>query len=394
MGAYLSAPITDKETFEGSGHDVKFGGSAMQGWRRTMEDAHLALVDGIDGDPNITLFGVFDGHGGAEVAKFCQKYMSIEMHKNRRELEESPAVEASLVRVFHKMDEMLRDSRYAEELEQLKTKENNEEDEPGDENDGVSTMDALDLLKRVFQLKRFMGDGSNSQGSAGPAATAAATGAGEGGAGASGGFKDDAADPDENLVQAGCTAVVALRKGNDLWVANAGDSRGVLSRAGKAIALSEDHKPAQEGERTRIIAAGGFLSEIGGVCRVNGNLNLSRAIGDLKYKANTELPPKDQIITAQPDIKKVTLTSEDKFFVLACDGVWDVMSNQDVVDFIGARLGQGMTPTQASCALLDACLANDPKEARGVGCDNMTAVVVLLEHKAAVPVPPKGKEEQ
>jgi hypothetical protein len=58
---------------------------------------------------------------------------------------------------------------------------------------------------------------------------------------------------------------------------------------------------------------GGFLSEIGGVCRVNGNLNLSRAIGDLKYKGNVELPPKDQIITAQPDVRKITLQ--------VCDGI-------------------------------------------------------------------------
>jgi protein phosphatase 1G len=54
------------------------------------------------------------------------------------------------------------------------------------------------------------------------------------------------------------------------------------------------------------------LSEIGGVCRVNGNLNLSRAIGDLKYKGNVELPPKDQIITAQPDVRKVTLQVSGK----------------------------------------------------------------------------------
>lgn len=52
---------------------------------------------------------------------------------------------------------------------------------------------------------------------------------------------------------------------------------------------------------------------------------------------------------------------------------------QDVVDFIGARLDQGMSPSQAASALLDACLANDPKEARGVGCDNMTALVVMLK---------------
>lgn len=251
---------------------------------------------------------------------------------------------------------------------------------------------------QVFQLKRFMGD-SNSQGE---------------GQKADG---ESSSEPEETLVQAGCTAVVAVKLGNDLYVANAGDSRGVLNRGGKALALSEDHKPAHEIERSRIIAAGGFLSEIGGVCRVNGNLNLSRAIGDLKYKANTELPAKDQIISAQPDIRKVgpgpwahgvggwaglgaanmggsihggrvwacmqvrssyvayispgpagsptgrhphtttrcgcccrcsqvTIAPEDKFFLLACDGVWDVMSNQDAVDFVQARMDQGMTPTQ------------------------------------------------
>ena len=85
---------------------------------------------------------------------------------------------------------------------------------------------------------------------------------------------------------------------------------------------------AAAGERARITAAGGFISDVGGVSRVNGNLNLSRAIGDLKYKGNQQLLPADQIITAQPDIVKMELTPADRFFLLACDGVWDVMSNQ------------------------------------------------------------------
>jgi hypothetical protein len=54
---------------------------------------------------------------------------------------------------------------------------------------------------------------------------------------------------------------------------------------------AEDHKPAAPDERARIMAAGGFLSEIGGITRVNGNLNLSRAIGDLRYKMNAEVTP-------------------------------------------------------------------------------------------------------
>lgn len=68
-------------------------------------------------------------------------------------------------------------------------------------------------------------------------------------------------------MQAGCTAVVAVVKGNELWVANAGDSRAVLCRGGQALALSEDHKPQSETERNRITAAGGFVSDVGGVSR-------------------------------------------------------------------------------------------------------------------------------
>ena len=61
--------------------------------------------------------------------------------------------------------------------------------------------------------------------------------------------------------------MVAVVKGNELWVANAGDSRAVLCRGGQALALSEDHKPQSETERNRITAAGGFVSDVGGVSR-------------------------------------------------------------------------------------------------------------------------------
>lgn len=101
--------------------------------------------------------------------------------------------------------------------------------------------------------------------------------------------QEDGESGPRHEVQAGCTAVVALLHGNKLFIANAGDSRAVLCRDGKAFPLSEDHKPSQARERERIVAAGGFLSEIGGMCRVNGNLNLSRAIGDLKYKNNADV---------------------------------------------------------------------------------------------------------
>lgn len=79
----------------------------------------------------------------------------------------------------------------------------------------------------------------------------------------------------------GCTAVVALLKDNELFVANAGDSRCVVCRDGKAMDMSFDHKPEDKEELERIRNAGGRVTLDG---RVNGGLNLSRAIGDHAYK--------------------------------------------------------------------------------------------------------------
>jgi len=73
----------------------------------------------------------------------------------------------------------------------------------------------------------------------------------------------------------------------------------------------------QTAEKNRITAAGGFV-DFG---RVNGNLALSRAIGDFEFKKSAELPPEEQIVTAFPDVDVHDLTDDDEFLVLACDGM-------------------------------------------------------------------------
>jgi len=75
MGNYLETPIKDKEaSFNDSCGGYIAGGSGMQGWRKTMEDAHLAKFN-ISVSPNVSIFGVFDGHGGSEVAKFTERHL-------------------------------------------------------------------------------------------------------------------------------------------------------------------------------------------------------------------------------------------------------------------------------------------------------------------------------
>lgn len=90
---------------------------------------------------------------------------------------------------------------------------------------------------------------------------------------------------DDDVSYAGCTANVALLHKNTLYVANSGDSRTVLCRDNAPYDMSIDHKPDNPEEKSRIEKAGGFVSE----GRVNGNLNLSRALGDLEYKRDEKL---------------------------------------------------------------------------------------------------------
>ncbi|XP_065320020.1 protein phosphatase ppm-1.G-like isoform X2 [Gordionus sp. m RMFG-2023] len=174
----------------------------------------------------------------------------------------------------------------------------------------------------------------------------------------------------------GCTAVVALLKKNDLYVANIGDSRCVISCEGKAHEMSLDHKPEDDLERKRIENAGGVVTEDG---RVNEGLNLSRAFGDHNYKGEKELTDKEQMITAFPDVKHVKITNKHDFIVLACDGIWNSMSSQEVVDFIDERKDKYINNPSKICEeLFDNCLAPNTG-GDGTGCDNMTCVIVLLK---------------
>jgi serine/threonine protein phosphatase PrpC len=174
-------------------------------------------------------------------------------------------------------------------------------------------------------------------------------------------------------LQAGCTAVVAVIQGDQLYVANAGDSRCVLGRDGRALEMSEDHKPDMPGEIARIRKAGGYV-EAG---RVNGNLNLSRSLGDLEYKQSRALPPQDQIISGYPEVRSATLGPDDNFLILACDGIWDILTSQQCVEFVYQRLTR-FTPAEIVEQILTRCLA--PNTNTGLGCDNMTCILVVFKH--------------
>lgn len=133
---------------------------------------------------------------------------------------------------------------------------------------------------------------------------------------------------------AGTTALIAVLEGNKLFVANVGDSRGVMCDSrGNAIPLSFDHKPQQVRERKRIKEAGGFVT-FNGVWRVAGILATSRALGDYPLKDK-------KLVIADPDILTFNLEDHKPLFViLASDGLWDTFSNEEAVAFIKERLNE------------------------------------------------------
>merc|ERR1719199_1598530 len=186
----------------------------------------------------------------------------------------------------------------------------------------------------------------------------------------------------------GCTAVMSLIIPDTIIVANAGDSRAVLSRSGRAVALSKDHKPNLPKEAARIHKAGGFVSErrcgTRSVHRVNGKLAVSRSMGDLSFKKSVGLSATEQLVSCVPDVKTFRRQREDDFMVIACDGVWDVLTSQQVVDRVqkdlfAIRRGE-LQPNDVISKILQECCASDK------GTDNMTMILVVFSKNTGSPV--------
>ncbi|XP_019456466.1 PREDICTED: probable protein phosphatase 2C 39 isoform X2 [Lupinus angustifolius] len=127
------------------------------------------------------------------------------------------------------------------------------------------------------------------------------------------------------LGRGGSTAVTAiLINGQKLVVANIGDSRAVLCKNGVAKQISVDHEPTTESEDIK--NRGGFVSRFpGDVPRVDGRLAVSRAFGDKSLKKH---------LSSEPYVTVEMIHDDAEFIILASDGLWKVMSNQEAVDTI------------------------------------------------------------
>merc|ERR1719450_684908 len=137
----------------------------------------------------------------------------------------------------------------------------------------------------------------------------------------------------KNIRTSGCTACCCLlqeeRHARVIYTAHLGDSRAVMSRGGSATRLTSmtDHKATDPLEAKRVIEAGGQIFNE----RVNGMLAMTRALGDQMLKMPT-LP--NDVVSNVPDITSTDLTSQDRFVICACDGLFDVVSDQEAIELV------------------------------------------------------------
>lgn len=167
---------------------------------------------------------------------------------------------------------------------------------------------------------------------------------------------------------AGCATVCVTVVGAYVYCANLGDARAILCRGGRPLALSDDHKPDRSDEVRRIEAAGGFVS----FRRVLGRLAVSRAFGDKEYKSGQH-----QLVIATPEIRVERLTSDDEFLLLACDGLFDVFTNQEACDYVRREL-QSMNGNEQDPQAVVKKLVDDAIKERH-SRDNVTAILLTFK---------------
>ncbi|TMW63227.1 hypothetical protein Poli38472_002168 [Pythium oligandrum] len=294
MGNFLAAPITEKETETGKGNGLFFGVSAMQGWRSSMEDSHIAEVSSSHFPQGCSVFAVCDGHGGKFTADKAAECM-VDL--------------------------------FAETMNQRGLFANANEKMPAPKDIGACMRDAYMALDARIKETPEVQYGSD---------------------------------------QSGCTAISAFVTSTHIIVANSGDSRSVLAKNGRTVPMSYDHKPKNETERRRIENAGGVVR----INRVNGDLAVSRALGDFTYKQRNDLRAEEQQVSAEPDIEVEERDGSEEFLIIACDGIWDVMTNDDACNHVRMLMERGESDMGLIAEdVLDVCLKLGSR-------DNMSVVVV------------------
>ncbi|KAI8627370.1 protein serine/threonine phosphatase 2C [Xylariaceae sp. FL1651] len=277
-------------------------------------------------------FAIFDGHAGTFAADWCGKKLHLILEDMIRRNPNAPIPEL-LDQTFTSVDA---------QLEKLPLK-----------NSGCTAAIA------VLRWEDRVPSSSSATGSQAIAPAAAAVSKTSDASKS----KDSKSEDDGNSIAVPESAHAKLKgtatRQRVLYTANVGDARIILCRSGKALRLSYDHKGSDENEGKRIANAGGLILNN----RVNGVLAVTRALGDTYMK---------DLVTGHPYTTETVIQPEvDEFIIIACDGLWDVCSDQEAVDLVR----NNPDPVAASKILVDHALAR-------FSTDNLSCMIIRFDKAA------------
>jgi serine/threonine protein phosphatase PrpC len=290
----------------------------MQGWRTTMEDSHICIPN-FD-DDNMSLFGVFDGHGGKDLVKFIGADVAVYAKRNLPSILKSlPSFKAkdyktALTESFFEIDRLLQSEEGKLELNDIHAE--------------------LDIKSSL------------------------------------------------DLDCTGCTACAVLVTSNGIIVANSGDSRCVLCKSGVAIDLSEDHKPEVECERIRIELAGGFVEDnrINGVVsltRALGDFYYKKNQHRTTHEQLIIAKPDVRVEKIEKDSEFIIVACDGIWDCMTSQRTVDYIREQiakhQFIKQKDAKLSKIIE------RLFDKTIAGNIK-ANSIGGDNMTCIIARFKH--------------
>ena len=441
---------TEKTTYDKKLKHIKIGVCEMQGWRPTMEDAAIVLPNY---EPNSSLFGILDGHGGSIISEFVSVNFKNVLVKSRYYKE--GRYEKALIETFMIMDELLKNKKVnsfiyethyqKEQKENNKEKRNNEYKSKKDsivklrfetgqydfDLDEINLGEDKDIIETILFDYKNISNNSNSKIIENNSLSDEIKTR-----------QDTESNKEEELscknlqlddiffqksckqnsslnglpsfeevcnikkyrlhshkkiipklpennssskslklesyiaYDMGTTANIMLIKNNTIYIANVGDSLSVMYKDKRAFNLNREHQIVIESEKERVIKSGATVNGY----RINGMLNLTRAIGDLRFKMNKNLKRYEQSVIAVPDITRIDNIDNIDFIIMACDGVWDCVKRQLLCEFMEKEINENPEADLSEILkkIFDKCIS--PVLGIILGTDNMSCIIIQFLH--------------
>ena len=302
--------------------------STMQGWKKQNEDTYIIEISN-DKNNQLNIFGIFDGHNGREISEYVSKNFTNELFKNKN-LKNN--LELAIKETFIKMDDLMQTEKGKKEIrnlsKQLKEKYYKNNNQPP--------------FYQINILSNLIGENENEN---------------------------------ENLANfIGCSACICIIDNDDkkIYYSNLGDSKIVIYKNEKSFSKTKEHLTNLEEEKNRVYNAGGWIADN----KIMGNLKITRSLGDLSYKNNSKLKYDQQMIIPIPDIICDDFDDID-FIIIGSNGIWDGLTNDDVCNFFKKNINLEKQLGNIIEEFFDNICSKDLYNEKGVGCDNMTCIVVI-----------------